>query len=278
MLLNSDTVKSFSEGSAVTPFGKHQLAGSQQQPPPTTIMAASMVARASCRLPLLSALRSSAAVAAAPRTSWRHAHSSGSVPRSFSSFTIYYDSNEAASKTALATLESADAPFETAPILKKSPKEDALLKVALALTEGADKMLRDNSWPRVTNPSEIAAVCANNSGLMQRPIIVSPDGLSAVTVPLASDPEALLSWINAQTFTPVSTTTAAAAAAAAAAATPPVDNFYASMSEPGTISRRFGVVIFATFAAFLTMICFCAVSEEEDEDDFRGLGAFERWI
>jgi hypothetical protein len=84
---------------------------------------------------------------------------------------------------------------------------------------------------------QIANVCANNPGLMQRPIVVAPDGTTAVTVPLAAHSSELHAWINAQSFTTVSEKQAAEEAepaqqsAAAADGSPPVDSFYSSMSH-----------------------------------------------
>ena len=154
-------------------------------------------------------------------------------------FTVYCDEKEADSKAALATFEESDAPYTTFQFLKRAPKEDELLRVASVLQGGAELMLRDNSWPRVTNPEEIAGVCANNPALLQRPIVVAPDGSTAVTVPLAADSAELCAWIESQDYTPRSEDSeeeeegdepAAAAAAGGGAAPGPVDSFYGDMA------------------------------------------------
>ena len=68
---------------------------------------------------------------------------------------MYYDAKCDVCKAAVATLVSADAPHTTMSFLKKSPKEDELLLVARVLEGGAELMLQDNSWPRVTDPKEV---------------------------------------------------------------------------------------------------------------------------
>ena len=78
---------------------------------------------------------------------------------------------------------------------------------------------------------QIANVCANNPVLMQRPIVVAPNGTSAVTLPIVENSDDLLDWINIQTFTTVSEKEAADAVAAAADEPAPVDSFYSSMSQ-----------------------------------------------
>ena len=72
-------------------------------------------------------------------------------------FTVYYDAKCAVCKSVEETLASADAPYATVSFLRKSPQEDALLQVAKVLEGGAELMLQDNSWPRVTDPKEVRA-------------------------------------------------------------------------------------------------------------------------
>ena len=144
-------------------------------------------------------------------------------------FTVYCDEKEADSKAALATFEESDAPYTTFQFLKRAPKEDELLRVASVLQGGAELMLRDNSWPRVTNPEEIAGVCANNPALLQRPIVVAPDGSTAVTVPLAADSAELVAWIESQDYTPRSEDEEEGDEAAGGAPGT-VDSFYGDMA------------------------------------------------
>eukprot|EP01045_Picozoa_sp_COSAG04_P018109 COSAG04_NODE_1651_length_6050_cov_5.379768_1_plen_290_part_00 len=144
-------------------------------------------------------------------------------------FTVYCDEKEADSKAALATFEESDAPYTTFQFLKRAPKEDELLRVASVLQGGAELMLRDNSWPRVTNPEEIAGVCANNPALLQRPIVVAPDGSTAVTVPLAADSAELVAWIESQDYTPRSEDEEEGDEAAGGPPGP-VDSFYGDMA------------------------------------------------
>ena len=82
---------------------------------------------------------------------WTRRYSSGEH------FTVYHDAKCAACKSVVEALISADAPYTTMSFLKKTPKEDALLQVARVLQGGAELMLLDNSWPRVTNPEEVRA-------------------------------------------------------------------------------------------------------------------------
>lgn len=210
----------------------------------------------------MAAMSAFRAVPRAASCGWLRTAAVTSRARQFSSgehFLVYHDANCAVCNSVVETLVSADAPYKTMSFLKKSPKEDALLQVARVLQGGAELMLQDNSWPRVTDPKEvrarpvwhavhilqsdganamqIASVCANNPGLMQRPIVVAPDGASAVTVPLAAHASELDAWINAQSFTKVSEKQVAEEAeaaqqpAAAAGGSPPVDSFYSSMSH-----------------------------------------------
>jgi hypothetical protein len=96
-------------------------------------------------------LRSGVAVRTAAVASRARQFSSGEQ------FTVYHDANCAVCKSVVETLVSADAPYATMSFLKKSPKEDALLQVARVLEGGAELMLQDNSWPRVTDPKEVRA-------------------------------------------------------------------------------------------------------------------------
>jgi arsenate reductase-like glutaredoxin family protein len=75
--------------------------------------------------------------------------------------------------------------------LKKAPKESDLQAIARIVEGGPEVLLRDNSWPRVVNPDEIAAVCAANPVMMQRPLLVAPGGVSAVCRPLSASPKEL---------------------------------------------------------------------------------------
>lgn len=70
-------------------------------------------------------------------------------------FTVYHDANCVISNSVVESLVSADAPYTTMSFLKKSPKEDTLRQVARVLEGGAELMLQDNSWPRVTDPNEV---------------------------------------------------------------------------------------------------------------------------
>ena len=116
-------------------------------------MSAMSVFRAAPRAASCSWLRASAAVRTGPGAAspWARRYSSGEQ------FTVYHDAKCAVCKSVVEALASADAPYTTMSFLKKTPKEDALLQAARVLQGGAELMLLDNSWPRVTNPQEVSA-------------------------------------------------------------------------------------------------------------------------
>lgn len=78
----------------------------------------------------------------------------------------------------------------------RPPKEEDLKVIARMVNGGPEVLLRDNSWPRIVNPDEIAAACAANPILMQRPLIVSPDHASAVCRPITSSTQELSKVIH----------------------------------------------------------------------------------
>jgi arsenate reductase len=116
--------------------------------------------------------------------------------RLLGSFTIYHDVKCGESRAALAVLEDADVAYTKVNCLKQPPQASALRKVASVLQGGAEALLKDNSWPRMVNPDEIAACCAGNPELMQVPVLVAPCGGSAVTRPLAASDAELRAWVT----------------------------------------------------------------------------------
>eukprot|EP01050_Picozoa_sp_SAG11_P013110 SAG11_NODE_1509_length_4774_cov_5.905668_5_plen_92_part_00 len=50
-------------------------------------------------------------------------------------------------------------------------QEVLLKKLAPVMDGGAESLLKDNSWPRMTDHGEIAAVCTHNPILMQCPVV-----------------------------------------------------------------------------------------------------------
>lgn len=112
-------------------------------------------------------------------------------------FKVYYAEKCPESSAALAVFEASDAPYTAINFLAKKPKLEVLRDIAYAVEGGAEVLLIDNSWPRVVNPDEVAEVCSSNPSLMQRPVVVAPDGSTVCRPITASEKDlAQVSAIN----------------------------------------------------------------------------------
>jgi arsenate reductase len=118
---------------------------------------------------------------------------------STTAFTIFHNPKCSKSQAAVAVFEEGDAPYVVHEYLKRSPLEEDLKRIARVVEGGAGTMLRDNSWPRVINPDEIAFVISSNPILMERPLVVAPDG-SAVCRPITASATELKEWISQQQY------------------------------------------------------------------------------